>query len=102
MIADRLKVGKENATSTAELCAVLGFENARDLRNAIAKERKAGAVILSSCTGGYFLPGSKAEVEEFIHTQDKKARSIMFVLKSARQYMNTIEGQLAIPDGKGE
>jgi len=78
---------------------MVGVGSARELQTIIARERKAGAVILSSCAGGYYLPASREEVEEFVRTQDKKARSIMFVLKSARQYMNQLDGQMTMTEG---
>lgn len=87
MIKELLKPGKENAVTTEALLAMSGIDSARELRLIVARERKAGAVILSSCSGGYYLPGNLAEVEEFIRTEDKKARSIMLALKSARRYL---------------
>lgn len=101
MVADLLQIGKENAISTSELCCRMGFDTSRELRLAVARERKAGAVILSSCSGGYYLPRNKEEVEEFIRAQDKKARSIMCALQSARAYIRTLEGQLSIDDFEG-
>ena len=100
MIEELLKPGKENAVSTEALLAMIGATNARELRLIVARERKAGAVILSSCSSGYYLPGSPAEVAEFIRTEDKKARSIMRALKSARRYMKQTqtEGQLTITE----
>ena len=100
MIEELLKPGKENAISTEALLAMIGATNARELRLIVARERKAGAVILFSCSGGYYLPGSPAEVAEFIRTEDKKARSIMRALKSARRYMKQTqtEGQLTITE----
>ena len=98
MSAELLKVGKKNATTTHDLCVLTGIDSVRGLRGAIARERKAGAVILSNPYGGYFLPGNKQEVEEFVKEQDRKARSIMVALQSARQYLRADENQISIED----
>ena len=98
MVLEFLKVGKKNAIPTSELLSLTGIGNAKELRLAVARERRAGAVILSSCAGGYYLPATKDEIEEFVRTQDKKARSIMVSIKSARNCLRTLEGQLAIEE----
>lgn len=98
MIAELLKVGKQNATTTPELCILSGIDSVRGLRGAVARERKAGAVILSNPYGGYYLPGNREEVEEFVREQDRKARSIMVALQSARQYLKADENQISIED----
>lgn len=98
MVKELLKIGKENATSTENLLAKSGLTSKRALQKMIAKERNAGAVILSSYSGGYYLPGCPAEVAEFVRAEDKKARSTMQALKSARMYLKQIqpEGQIEI------
>lgn len=64
-VEEVLHKGQENAISAQDLCKCLGFNNVRELQHEIARERKAGAVILSTCQegGGYFLPGSDQEVK---------------------------------------
>lgn len=100
MIAEMLKPGERNAMSTPDLCRALGIDNTRELRLMVAKERKAGAVILSSCHGGYYLPDSRSEVERFVRTERKKAISTLAALKSAKRFLKETEpgavGQCAL------
>ena len=97
MVSELLPVGKKNAISTLELCEVLHC-NIRELRKYVAEERKAGMVICSSTEGGYYKPDNRAEVEEFVSVLDKKSRSIMVALKSARKYLKATEGQIEMPE----
>lgn len=99
MIQELLKTGKENAISTPDLLALCGFDSLRELRRVVSRERRAGAVILSNCKGGYYLAGNRDEVEEFVRLQDKKARSIMVAIQSARRYLQTVDGQLIFDEG---
>lgn len=101
MIEECLKKGKGNAISAAELVALTGVNSVRQLQMIIANERKEGAVILSSSTGGYYLAANREEIEEFVRTQDKKARSIMVILQSARKLLKTAEGQIDFSDYEG-
>lgn len=93
-----LRRGKENATSSVELAAAAGFSDIRTLQEDIAKSRAAGQVICSSTTGGYFLPADRAEIEEFIHALEARAKNTLLALRSARQAIRHIEGQLSIDD----
>lgn len=95
MLEELLLHGEKNAITTPDLCRLLGLDDARELRLIVARERKAGAVILSSCRGGYFLPDNKREVERFIKTERKKAISILAALKSARRYLVEVEAETA-------
>ena len=86
MIVELLPKGKENAISTADLSKAVGVSNIRELRKLVANERKAGEIIASS-NNGYFIPANIREIEEFVHTLDSKARSIMVALQSARKLL---------------
>ena len=88
MILEYLSKGKENAVSTPMLCDMTGLD-VRGLRAAVARERLAGEIILSSSRGGYYIPADRGEVEEFVKTLDGKGRSIMCALKSARRYLKS-------------
>lgn len=98
VIVDLLPRGKENAISTTALLQVSGAANVRELRKMVANERKAGEIIASS-NNGYFIPADLKEIEEFVHTLDSKARSIMVALQSARKLLKTAadENQTALP-----
>ncbi len=101
MVSDLLFRGKRNAVSTAYLCRRLSI-SARELRRRVHRERLEGIVILSSCTGGYFLPESAEETKEFVRITNKKAISTLRGLRSARELLGEleqIEGQAAIKDG---
>lgn len=86
VVMEALHTGKENAISAQELCDYLGFNSIRELQHEIARERKAGAVILSTCQdgGGYFLPGNDREVKQFIKTLENRAKNTFAILRSAR------------------
>lgn len=86
VIVEALQAGKENAISAQDLCTYLGFNSVRELQNEIARERKAGAVILSTCQdgGGYFLPENDQEIRQFIRTLENRAKNTFAVLHSAR------------------
>lgn len=93
MIVELLSDGKRNAISTKELCRMVGVRDVRTLRAMVAKERKEGAVILSSKDGGYWKPGSLKEVENFIRVYDQEAKSILLAVQSARKYLKAEEGK---------
>lgn len=86
IVKEALQEGKENAISAHDLCTYLGFESVRLLQHQIARERKAGAVILSTCQdgGGYFLPENDREVRQFIRTLENRAKNTFVALRSAR------------------
>lgn len=87
-----MQTGKENYISSAEIMALTGIHTEREVRKLISAERKSGAVILSN-ENGYFLPGNAEEVEQFIRTNEKKAKSLLKVLKSARDYLKNMESE---------
>ena len=93
IVADVLPEGKENAVSAGALCNRLGVETVRELQKEIARERAAGAVILSTCQedGGYFLPGNVREVKEFIKTLENRGRNTLRALESARELLRKWE-----------
>jgi len=94
IVKEALQAGKENAISAHDLCTYLGFESVRELQHEIARERKAGAVILSTCQegGGYFLPGNDSEVRQFIRTLENRAKNTFAALRSARGFLRQQEG----------
>ena len=90
VIRDLLPTGKKNAISTNELVKIIACNSARELQQYIAQERKAGAVICSSTTGGYYLPANHAEMAEFCRTLENRAKNTLIALTSTRKAM---EGQ---------
>lgn len=93
IVLERLSIGKENAISTQVLCDSLGFDSPRELQLEIARERKAGAVILSTCQdgGGYFLPENDHEIKQFMRTLENRAKNTFVALKSARRLLGQQE-----------
>ena len=92
-IAGLLPIGKENAVSTEELVQVIGCSSARELQQYIAQERKAGAVICSSTTGGYYLPANRAEIAEFCKSLESRAENTIVAIQSAKRVLEESEWQ---------
>lgn len=97
-IMESLPFGKENAISSEELASMHRLPSTRRLQAEIAKERKKGAIILSTSTGGYYKPSDRQEVQEFVATLEKRAKNTLAVLKSAKRYLKQCEGQMSIED----
>lgn len=95
-IIDVLPEGKKNAVSAEMLCKLTGIADKRTLQKAIAKEREEGALILSHHSGGYYTSQNRAEVAEFAHTLENRAKNTLAALKSARQYLSGPEGQITL------
>ena len=93
VIAGLLPVGKDNAISTKELVRITGCSSSRDLQQRISEERRAGAIICSSTTGGYFIPANREEMQEFYMVLKNRARNTLGVLKSVRRALKLPEGQ---------
>lgn len=100
MVNELLNRGKENAITTEALMKACCMEHRRDLTLQIAKEREAGVLICSTTTGkgGYYLPGNKAEVVEFINSMSNRARNTFKAVKAARAYLNEIDGQISMDE----
>lgn len=93
-----LPTGKENAISTNDLTVLMGFSDSRTLQSDIARSRNAGQVILSSTSGGYYLPCNDSEVEEFIAVLRARAINTFRALKSAREYLKEDKAQMSFDD----
>ena len=97
-----LPTGKKNAISSKDLAILMGFDNTRSLQADIAKSRDAGQVILSSSTGGYYLPANDEEIEEFIAVLRARAINTFKALRSAKMALEASKdmqmGQMQIDD----
>ena len=93
-----LSTGKENATPSAKLAKELGFSDTRSLQADIARSRAAGQVICSSTQGGYYLPADREEVMKFIHSLEARAKNTLLALRSARQEVKRLTGQMSLDD----
>jgi len=94
-IADILPKGEENAIKSAELARMAGVPTTRQLQQLVAEEREAGALILSTLKGGYFLPddGEKGRMElaAYVRTLRARALNTLKVLKPANKALKAME-----------
>lgn len=101
-VFEQLSRGEENAIRSTELSRLCGFKSVRELQSAIAKEREAGALILSTCQhgGGYYRPADgedgKREINAFVGTLASRALNTLKAIKAARRELKTIDGQVTI------
>lgn len=101
-----LQRGAENAIRAQDLANMLGLSDARTVSELIAREREAGAVILSD-SRGYFLPADgeqgRYEAARFISTLRARAINTLRATKSAKAFLNDLPGQMCVDgeDGGG-
>lgn len=91
-----LNRGEENAVTARDLAAITGH-SIREITAQIARERQAGAVILSSGKG-YFLPANNEEILHFVRAMDSRARNIYLATRSAKSILARVPGQLEIDE----
>ena len=99
-ILELLPEGKSNAVSAETLTRILHLRNKRELQKRIEQERKAGALILSSTTGGYYTSHNRAEVQEFCRTLESRARHTFLALRAARRFLRETAISQAEADGQ--
>lgn len=92
-IMDILPEGKNNAISAEALTKMLQLRSKRELQKRIERERKAGALILSSTTGGYYTSHNRAEVQEFVKTLESRAKHTFLALRTARRFLKSTEDE---------
>ena len=86
-VYEKLKLGKAAALSTHELLRLTGLPSARALQAQIARERRRGFPILSTCggRGGYFRPApgraGEQEILEFCKTVRSRSMNTMKLLR---------------------
>lgn len=78
--------GKEKAISAEHLCRKIGVKDERALRAQVAISRQAGQLICSGGTG-YYIPATRAEVEDFVLRMEAQAKSTFAVLRTARKVL---------------
>lgn len=85
-IYDLLPIGAEYAISRRELSALTGIED-RQLRRQIAKERRAGVLILSSSesNGGYYRAASREELQRYVRSMQSWSKEILTVIRTAEE-----------------
>lgn len=99
-IENMLPKGEMNAVPTEKLMKLVGANSERALRERIAEERKRGAVILSSNKkpGGYFRPESREEIAVFVRKLEKKGKSTLLAVRSAKKAMGEYDAQMSLDD----
>lgn len=85
-ILQAIGTGEKNAANVEQLSMITGL-NDRELRKAVETLRRDGYVIISS-ESGYYYPETVEEVKRYISKESKRARSIFFTLRSARELLN--------------
>lgn len=107
LIESLLLQGEENAISSGDLVNLTGVKSTRELQLIISHEREAGALILSTCRGGggYFLPSDgeigKRESAAFVATLRARALNTLRALKTARETLEGLDGQVSLDDLEG-
>lgn len=92
MIYERLLSGSENALRLRELSSLLGMDE-RSVRAQIARERKAGHIIIADNEHGYFLPAGTEDVRRFSRSMEHRAKEILAVARIAEDALAKAEGQ---------
>lgn len=107
LIESLLLQGEENAIPSGDLVNLTGVKSTRELQLIISQERESGALILSTCRGGggYFLPSDgevgKREIAAFVATLRARALNTLRALKTAREALESLEGQVSLDDLEG-
>lgn len=94
-IFELLPEGQENAVSRKDLATITGL-NDRELRRAIASERREGALILSSTDSehsGYFRPASADELRRFVASMTRRGKATFAAVAQARKALKHIEAE---------
>ena len=86
LILATIGTGENNAVNAEQLSMITGL-NDRELRKAVERLRRGGYVIISS-ESGYYYPETVEEVKRYIGKESRRARSIFFTLRSARELLN--------------
>lgn len=104
-VYDLLPQGEDNAISSNVLAQMVGASSVRELQHRVATEREAGALILSTCKGGYYRPQDgavgQAEISRFVATLRNRALNTLRALKAARAALSQAEGQITLDELEG-
>lgn len=95
LIFDRLGIGPENGKGLRQLSDETG-QDPREVRRQIARERKAGKLILSDNQNGYFKPSSEHEIRRFIKSMSHRSREIAAVSRAAEDALVKMTGQATL------
>ncbi len=92
-LLESLSRGAENAQTASELVALLGYKTRRDITREIARLRKKGFCICSSCVEpmGYYLPENHSDVLRFKKQMYSRIKEIKAAVKSAENLLQGFE-----------
>lgn len=99
-IRDLIPYGRENAVTRENLCILTGL-NDRVVRNEIKKLRRDMPILNLQDRSGYYMPRTDndfelMELKRFINQESKRARSIFYSLKGAKEFLKENEKHTAI------
>lgn len=99
--------GEENAIPARDLAKLMGYHDTRPLREAVERERRAGALILSG-DAGYHLPSTdetqaEREIQRFVHRSDSRMVSNRQAVRACKCWLRRrkrreIQGQRGLFD----
>lgn len=88
-IVSLIREGENNAVHGADLARYVNMD-VRELRQAIEKLRRNGVIIASS-QKGYYYPANMGELAAFVRKEERRARSVFYTIKAARQLLKQQE-----------
>ena len=101
-IYDLLPQGEKNAVASKALADMIGVRSVRELQHRVATERAQGALILSTCKGGYFRPSEgvrgQEEIARFVATVRARALNSLKILQGAKMALSGLDGQVEMDD----
>lgn len=86
-ISRYLLEGQENAIPRRELEKLTGLDG-RTVRLMIERERRAGVLIISDNSTGYYLTCDPAEAQRFAHSMQHRAGEILKTARAIQQAAN--------------
>lgn len=87
MILNTLKKGADNATRKEMLVTITGL-NERTVRKIIADLRASGIPIISNTNkGGYYLPATQEEAQEYISSMENRAINTFKSVKATKEWL---------------
>ena len=89
LINEFIPFGQENAISRADLVDLFGIcdRSIREYIEMIREQNNSFVIISSSKYKGYYKTTDKKEIESYIEEQTRRAKKILWNLKTAKQFL---------------
>ena len=87
IFVEMLNKGKKNGISAARLAEILDTDK-RYVCSEIEAARRGGALICSG-NSGYYIPETKAELQETYEIMRKRALSMLFTMKTTKRALDS-------------